>query len=60
MVTILRRPVLEVVCSIKKLQIFNEMAWRSTGTDNADLINQLEGKFSMVKKISIGNSNTLI
>lgn len=49
MVIILRRLVERTVCVVRNPQNFliwqKTMAWRSSGTDNADLINQLEGKF---------------
>lgn len=47
MVSILYRLVKQTVCFIKNSQILlgwqRTMAWRSIGSDNADLINQLEG-----------------
>lgn len=47
MVTILRRLVKEVLRFSKESRILIPvaMAWRSIGSDNADLINQLEGTF---------------
>lgn len=47
MVTVLRRLVKEVQQFSKESRIFIPiaMAWRSIGSDNADLINQLEGSF---------------
>lgn len=46
MVTVLHRLAKKLVHVSKESQISNQiaMAWRSVGTDNADLINQLEGK----------------
>lgn len=49
MVVILRRLVKHTVCVVRNSPNFlvwqKTMAWRSSGTDNSDLINQLEGKF---------------
>lgn len=44
MVNILRRLVKEVVCLVKNSRNSYRMAWRSVGSDNGDLINQLESK----------------
>lgn len=46
MVSILHRLVKQTVCIIRNSQIllgWQRLAWRSIGSDNADLINQLEG-----------------
>lgn len=47
MVIILRRLVKEFVCATKYSQNFvrSRMAWRSIGSDNADLMDKLEGKY---------------
>lgn len=50
MVTVLRRLVEKVICLANNSQNINPhgMAWRSVGSDNADLINQLEGKAKQI------------
>lgn len=52
MVTNLRHLSKEIFCINKSLQhlIPLKMAWRSIGNDNADLINQLEGKYFLFGK----------
>lgn len=52
MVIILRRLVKQTICriGISENWFRKTMAWRSSGTDNADLVNQLEGKLVHPKK----------
>lgn len=56
MVTILRRLVKEVVFLLKNSQNSYRMAWRSVGSDNGDLMNQLESKLK-ITQFPIGNES---